>query len=345
MIVTLTANPSLDRTVELGGALRRGEVLRATSATAEPGGKGVNVVRAVTAAGRLAVAVLPAGHDDPVVLALRELGIPHRAVPVPLPSRTNLTVTEPDGTTTKINEPGQPLGPDVLDGLAQALLREAAGARWAVLSGSLPPGPPPGWYAELVAALRATACSVAVDTSGAPLAALLAAGPRSAPDLLKPNAEELAEAVGADPADLDGDPAATAAAAAELVRRGTGAVLATLGAQGAVLVTADGAWRASPPPVTARSTVGAGDSALSGYLLADLAGADEAERLRLAVAYGSAAAALPGSQLPTPQDARPADVAVDVLAAPPASNLPHPQPDRHRPHDPNGARTPLRPLG
>ena len=85
-----------------------------------------------------------------------------------------------------------------------------------------------------------------------------------------------------------------------LVDRGVDAVLATLGGAGAVLVTAEGAWHATPPPTTVVSTVGAGDSSLFGYLLGDLRGAGPADRLRLAVAYGSAAAGLPGTTIPTP---------------------------------------------
>lgn len=327
MIVTLTANPSVDRTVALDGPLLRGGVLRAASVTSEPGGKGVNVARAVTAAGRLALAVLPASAEDPLVLALREAGVPHRAVDVVGRVRTNITVTEPDGTTTKLNEPGLVLDDEVTRRLTETLLREATGARWAVLSGSLPPGARAGWYAELVVALRTSACCVAVDTSGAPLRALLEAGAPAAPDLLKPNAEELAYAVGADARELESDPRATAEAAERLRSLGVRAVLATLGADGAVLVTAEGAWHAVPPAVAARSTVGAGDSALSGYLLADLADAGADDRLRHAVAYGAAAAALPGSALPAPHQTRPDDVRVTRLAPP------HPSPPVAAPVD------------
>jgi 1-phosphofructokinase len=89
-------------------------------------------------------------------------------------------------------------------------------------------------------------------------------------------------------------------------------VLATLGPAGAVLVDESGAWVAAPPPTAAVSTVGAGDAALAGYLRADIAGAGASERLCMAVAYGSAAAALPGSALPSPEQVD-AD-AVDVRA-------------------------------
>ncbi|MFP5347822.1 MAG: 1-phosphofructokinase family hexose kinase [Actinomycetes bacterium] len=321
MIVTLTANPSLDRTVELGSPLERGAVLRAVGVTTDPGGKGVNVARAVTAAGRLALAVLPGQHDDPLLRALRDHRIPHRAVPVPGLVRTNLTLTEPDGTTTKINQPGAALDAHVCGQLREALLAEAAAARWVVLAGSLPPGVPASWYAELVVALRPLGCRVAVDTSEEPLVALRATWPEAVPDLLKPNAVELAQLTGADPDQLEEaaarlDPAPAVDAAGDLVRRGVGAVLVTLGAAGAVLVTADEAWFATPPPVTPRSTVGAGDSSLAGYVLAESDGASPAERLRRAVAYGAAAASLPGSALPTPDQTRPDAVSIVPLPAP-----------------------------
>jgi 1-phosphofructokinase len=302
MIVTLTANPSLDRTVALPGPLQRGQVQRALTTTSDPGGKGVNVARVVTAAGQVALALLPGQQDDPLVLALRDAGVTHRTVPISGRVRVNLTLTEPDGTTTKVNEPGEPLDADVLAALTAALVREAAASRWAVLSGSLPPGVPLGWYAELVARLRGTGAAVALDTSGAPLLAALAEGVTLLPDLLKPNGEELAELTGQVGRDLEGDLPAAVEAASSLLERGAGAVLATLGAAGALLVTPQGSWSARPPRIRARSSVGAGDSALAGYLLADLAGAPPALRLRSAVAYGAAAAALPGSTLPTPLD-------------------------------------------
>ncbi len=315
MIVTLTANPSLDRTVTLDGPLERGRVQRAVATTSVPAGKGVNVARVVLSAGRSAVAVLPGAHDDPLVIALRDLGIPHRAVEVTGRLRVNLTIAEPDGTTTKVNEPGLPLSADQLAALTTTLEREAAGARWAVLSGSLPPGVPASWYAELVGRLRASGAAVAVDTSGAPLLATLAEDVAHLPQLIKPNGEELAELAGVVGVDLEADVDAAAAAASALVDRGVEAVLATLGAAGAVLATRDGVWIACPPAIRRLSTVGAGDSALAGYLIADLAGADPADRLRSAVAHGAAAASLPGSTLPTPADLRTGDVQLHVLTA------------------------------
>ena len=175
------------------------------------------------------------------------------------------------------------------------------------------PAPPTSWYAELVAALRDTPARIAVDTSDAPLRALVAALPGAAADLMKPNGEELASFTGGDPERLEHDPLAAAAAAQALVDQGVGAVLATLGAQGAVLVTPAGAWHAVPPPTTVVSTVGAGDSSLFGYVLGDLQGRTAPQRLALAVAYGSAAASLPGTTIPVPDQVRPDRVTVHEL--------------------------------
>ncbi|MFE6646920.1 1-phosphofructokinase family hexose kinase [Nocardioides sp. NPDC057772] len=301
MIVTLTANPSIDHTVMLTSPLRRGEVLRATATSSQPGGKGVNISGAAYAAGVATRAVVPCPDLDPMVTELRATGLDVVTVGPAGRPRINTTVTEPDGTTTKLNGPGTTATPALLDALAGRLVQEAELASWVVLAGSLPPGAPAGWYAEVVSALRATSARIAVDTSEAPLEALAAGLPDGAPDLLKPNAEELASITGSDSLD---DPAAAASAARTLVDRGVTAVLATLGANGAVLVTDEGTWHATPPPTEVVSTVGAGDSSLFGYLLADLRGLSAPERLGLAVAYGSAAAGLPGTTLPTPPQVR-----------------------------------------
>jgi 1-phosphofructokinase len=311
-IVTLTANPSFDRTVALPGPLERGAVVRVEAMTSQAGGKGVNISRAAVGAGLATLAVLPALPDDPFVRELEAAGIECRTARPAGSIRVNLTLTEPDGTTTKLNGPGAPVDADHLDDLAATLVRSAAGGSWTVLAGSLPPGAPAWFYADLVPRLRAVS-RVAVDTSEGPLAALVDRLPGSAPDLLKPNAEELASVTGADEAQLEIDPEVAAKAARTLVDRGVGAVLATLGARGAVLVDPTGAWHAPTPPTTVVSTVGAGDCTLFGYLLAEQRGLPAPERLALAVAYGSAAAGLPGTTIPGPDDLHPERVAVQQL--------------------------------
>ncbi len=313
MIVTLTANPSVDRTMELDSAIVRGEVFRAVSVGDEAGGKGVNVARAVAHAGVPAVAVLPADDDDLLVRGMEAAGVLPVNVPTGRPSRVNITVTEPDGTTTKFNDPGHELEESVLAAVAARLLERSQAGDWVVLSGSLPPGAPATWYADLTARLKHGGRLVAVDTSGEPLVAAVRSG-TALPDLLKPNAGELASLTGDDETRLEADPRAAVAVAGQLVADGVGGVLVTLGAAGAALVTAHGAWLASPPPITLRSTVGAGDASLAGYLLADLQGLDAPGRLREAVAYGAAAASLPGSTMPREGDLDRDGVTLTALA-------------------------------
>jgi 1-phosphofructokinase len=130
---------------------------------------------------------------------------------------------------------------------------------------------------------------------------------------MKPNGEELASFNGMDPEALESDPVKAATAARTLVDRGVETVLATLGSHGAVLVNRDGAWHATPPPTTVVSTVGAGDSSLFGYLLGDVRQRGPAQCLALAVAYGSAAAGLPGTTIPTPSQVSPEQVSVREL--------------------------------
>lgn len=305
MIVTLTANPSVDRTVEVA-RLHRGGVIRARSHRLDAGGKGVNVARALAGHGHKATAVVASGgHEGARLETLLKCtpGLDLLAVPIAGAVRANVTIVEADGTTTKLNEPGPPLSAAELAALADTLAGAADRADWVVLCGSLPPGAPLGWYAELVEALAGDARRVAVDTSGAALAAAVGAGP----DLVTPNREELAELAGHRLGSLDD----VVRAAERLRRQGVAAVLASLGADGAVLVDDTGAWHASAPRVVPRSTVGAGDAALAGFLAA---GARGSRALAEAVAWGSAATALAGTRMPTPGDVTRAGITLTDLA-------------------------------
>ncbi|AQQ15422.1 Tagatose-6-phosphate kinase [Corynebacterium glaucum] len=305
MILTLTPNPSIDATLDIG-QLERGAVVRATSARREAGGKGINVAHCVHKVGHPTLAIAPCGADDPFELAVRGIGVAFTPVRIDGQVRTNTALTEPDGTTTKVNERGPELAAADLDAIVATLEANARDAQAIVLAGSLPPGAPDDFYVQLVRAARAaTGGTIAVDTSDAPLVALGAHLGEGAPDVMKPNAFELAQLTNTDGETLEnsalsGDFSGVVGAARELIARGAQELLVTLGGAGACLVTADGAWGATPPPIEVRSTVGAGDSSLAGYVMARVEGLDPAERLRRAVAYGSAAAALPGTGLPAP---------------------------------------------
>ncbi|MFF7204705.1 1-phosphofructokinase [Streptomyces sp. NPDC008141] len=300
MILTVTPNPSLDRTYEVP-ALDRGEVLRATAERMDPGGKGVNVSRAVAAAGHRTVAVMPLGGAPGALVAelLAGQGIEVAAVPVTGGTRSNIALAEPDGTLTKINAPGPELSSAEAESLLSITTAHCASASWIACCGSLPRGLAPEWYAELVARAHAAGARVALDTSGPSLLAAL----RSHPDVVKPNADELAQAVGR-PLATVGD---AVKAAEELRELGARAVLASLGGDGQLLSCAAGTWFGHAPVSTVRSNVGAGDASLAGFLAA---GGEGPVALAAAVAHGAAAVQLPGSVMPTPADLDPSAVTV-----------------------------------
>jgi 1-phosphofructokinase len=229
MIVTVTLNPSLDRTIELD-RLARGRVQRVTAARLDPGGKGVNVARALLANGVPTRAVVPiAGVEgDQLVGLLEHEGVDVAVVPVLGHTRSNITIAEADGTVTKLNEPGASLCAVDLEALAGKVLAAAAPGSWVVLCGSLPPGLRAEAYATLTHRFVAAGLRVVVDTSGPAFRAAVAVGP----ELVKPNAEELAEAVGRPLRSRS----AVVAAARELQDLGAQTVLVSLGATGAILV-------------------------------------------------------------------------------------------------------------
>lgn len=296
MIITVTPNPSVDWTLEIP-ALVRGAVHRISGEHQEPSGKGVNVSRALTANSVPTLAVVPLGGTEGAELEalLRAEDVRYTPVRIAGRVRVNISLTEPDGSATKINAAGPTLSAqETADLLAAAA--EAGPAAWVLGSGSLPGGVPADFYARLGAAAHEAGVRFALDSSGAALRAGLAGGP----DVIKPNAEELAEAVGRDLAAV----ADVVQAARELMALGAGSVVVSLGRDGALLVDAHGVLHAEASVDAPRSTVGAGDALLAGYLAGRLRHGDDREAaLREAVAWGSGAVQTAGSHVPRITDA------------------------------------------
>jgi len=303
VIVTVTLNPSLDRTIEVA-ALVVGSLVRGTSTRVDAGGKGVNVARALAEHGTKTRAVLPTGGPDGerLLALLADSGVDVVSVPVAASTRSNVSLVEPDGTTTKVNEPGGTLTADEVQAVVDCVVLAADGADWVVLCGSLPPGVPVDVYARLCRALQHGGTRVAVDTSGPALDAALDASPA----LVKPNRDELAESAGRPIATL-GD---VLTAAEQLRRRGAAAVLASLGPDGAVLVSDEAPLTGRSPVLAPRSTVGAGDAMLAGFLSGGGCGR---AALTSALAWGAAAVSLPGSRMPSAADLRPDDISTSTV--------------------------------
>ena len=283
MIVTVTPNPSIDRTIQID-RLERGKMIRARAASSEAAGKGLNVSLALATQGVDTSAVLPLAADSATVyLRLLADAVPITAVPVKGATRVNLSLVEPDGTVTKVNEPGPRLDADDIDAILAAT-SAVAGAGWIVGCGSLPPGAPSDFYARL-AGLASPGRRVAVDTSGDALGPAVCAGAA----LIKPNSAELEELVGRPLATI-GD---AVTAARELIARGCHSVLVSLGPDGALFVDADRTAHAEASVNDVANTVGAGDALLAGFLAAG----GEADALEVAVAWSVAAIRSPGTRM------------------------------------------------
>ncbi len=295
MITTVTANPSLDRTLKVG-VINRGQVHRATSELIEPSGKGVNVSVALHGAGQPTVAVLPVGGSVGRHLTdlLHENGVPVRTVPVSGDVRSNVSVIESDGTTTKFNAPGATMRIEDVSSVLAAAEQASRPGEWLAWCGSLPAGFAESELVRAIAAGRASGRLMALDSSGEALARVLRGPAEALPHLIKPNAEELSELVGR-PLTTVG---AVADAARELVSAGVRTVLVSLGGDGAVLVDADMALYGQAAASRVVNTAGAGDAFLAGYLAA--ADCGPVACLESALRFGAAAVAHQGTLLTQP---------------------------------------------
>jgi tagatose 6-phosphate kinase len=281
MIVTLTPNPALDVTYEVG-QLRPGHTHRVGTVSERAGGKGFNVSRVLHEMGVPTLAVAPAGGvlGDSIRADLEASGVPHALLPVSAPSRMTVAVVPSDDDPTLFNEAGCMLPDGDWDRLLALVAHHLEGAGVLVCSGSMPPAAPDDLCARVVELARRRGASVVLDTSGPALVRAAKAGA----DVLKPNVAELLEAVDvADPVD----------GARTLCEYGAGAVVLSCGAEGLVAVTPGGDWRAVPPFVVRGNPTGAGDAAVAALA----AGVDERwawpVRLRAAVAWSAAAVAAP----------------------------------------------------
>ena len=280
MIVTVTPAPAIDWTVKVD-AFDWDAVNRVVQSTREPSGKGLNVSWALHRAGIPTTAVFPAGGETGSYMrdSLAREGLPHVVIDTGREVRTNITLVAPPDHSTKLNEAGTPLDAAQVADLHDAILTTCRGARMTLLCGSLPKGVEPEFLARVVRDLAAIGTPTTVDTSGAALAAVLPARPV----LVKPNVHELADLVGA-PIETFGD---VESAARETIRRGAAAVLASLGADGAMLVTGDQALYGRAREIPFVNSVGAGDALLSGYVAEQ--SDDLGDRLRNAVLWASSA--------------------------------------------------------
>jgi 1-phosphofructokinase family hexose kinase len=292
-VLTVTLNPSIDRTIALS-SLKVGEINRASKITLQPAGKGVNVSRAIHAFGGSTHALFIGGKlgESWMSLELDKVGIEHTVISFGDSIRSNMTIVEADGNVTKINEPGPTLGAPELEEVKHALAKLPLAGNWVLFAGRLNPGLTSDTYAELAAFAKSRGAKVAVDTSGDELKAAVRAG---VVDLVKPNHDELSELVGR--------PLTTISevidAAREVIAGGVATVLCSMGADGALLITADAATHCEPVEKVSGTPVGAGDILLGIFIAAG----SSVTALESAIAWSAASVPLPGTSIPTPAQA------------------------------------------
>lgn len=275
--LTITLNPAIDRTVTIPD-FAAGKVNRVEKVEQNPGGKGVNVAVTLADADHAVAATGFLGRENDAAFEqlFARKRIDDQFVRIAGQTRVGIKIVDPSlQQTTDINFPG--LSPSAADRDALLSRLEAIDATWVVLAGSLPPSVDDAIYRDLIAALASRGCTVALDTSGEPLRLALEAAPR----IVKPNIHEL-EALLGEPLPTR---AAVVTAARELLARGVGLVVVSMGADGALFVSPGEVLLARPPRVTVRSTVGAGDAMVAGIVSAHLRGLPLAGAARLATAF------------------------------------------------------------
>ncbi|BBC34285.1 Sugar kinase [Streptomyces graminofaciens] len=282
MILTVTLNTALDITYRVR-TLEAHTSHRVTEVTERPGGKGLNVARVLAALGHEVTATGFAGGATGRTLQeqlTHTPGVVDALLPVGGSTRRTIAVVDATGDTTQLNEPGPVISPAEWSAFQEAYEHLLRSASVVALCGSLPPGVPVGAYAGLIRTARTLGVPVLLDTSGEPLRRGVAARP----DLVKPNADELAELTGShDPSKATHDAR----------RRGAHTVVASLGAAGLLAHTADGLWRATPPRRLRGNPTGAGDSAVAGLLSGLIDHLPWPARLARAVALSAATVLAP----------------------------------------------------
>lgn len=290
MIYTITLNPALDHYLEVD-EFRVDDANRVRAECLYAGGKGIDVSRAIRHLGGDSMALgFIGGHNGRVMVELLKAeGVTTYFTPIAQETRRNLIVSTPRGTQTIFNSRGPVVSAEewrsFLMHLRALELRDA----YVVLGGSLPRGVPADAYAQIIHLVRERGARAVLDADGQ----ALRAGLRAKPFAIKPNVNELRRVTGR-PLRTERD---IVRAAITLNRKGVEVVLVSRGHRGLLLVSRDACYRAVPPTVKVRSTIGAGDSTVAGFVFKHAGGKTLEECARYATAAGTAATLEPGTEL------------------------------------------------
>lgn len=296
MIVTLTMNPAVDKSTTID-RLAAEKKLRCSPLVVEAGGGGINVSKALRKLGAEALAIFPNGGVNGQILenCLHDQGIKFQTVPTGCETRENMVVTETSTNAQfRFVLPGKEIDLEIGRAVIEMLTSLPTPPTIIIASGSLPPGIPDHFYAQIAKVARELNAKYILDTSGEPL--LLAA--QQGVFLLKPNITELCRLVGKESLELN----EVDDAAMEVIERGgCQIIVVSLGPSGALFVTKNGYEHVPAPMVRKLTTVGAGDSMVAGMAWMLSQGRSWREIVRFGVACGSAATMNTGTQLFHPE--------------------------------------------
>jgi 6-phosphofructokinase 2 len=297
-ITTITLNPAIDKSSSVDHVVAELK-LYCKPPRFEPGGGGVNVSRAIKKLGGKSLLLYPAGGLTGKRLQelLDEEGLDHRPFLIVGMIRESLVILEEStGQQFRFGMPGPTLKKNEWDAFLQELAAMEPAPDYVVASGSIPPGAPLDFYAQVARIGKKKGTKTIVDVSGKALKAALEEGVF----LIKPNVREFRELVGKEVKEK----AQIKAEAQKMVKSGRCEVLViSLGAAGALAVSEDFAEHILPPTVPIVSKVGAGDSMVAGIVLSLARGKPLRESVLFGVAAGSAAVMTPGTELCRREDA------------------------------------------
>ncbi|MBX3118500.1 MAG: 1-phosphofructokinase [Fimbriimonadaceae bacterium] len=291
MILTVTLNPSIDRTVFVD-ALQVGDTNRVGRSETDAGGKGLNLSRVAAELGGHTVALgfLGGGPGAYIRCVLNDQGVEYDFVEIAGETRMNVSIEEGNGSPpTTLNERGPEITSQHWDELLQKCTLWAPKAAWACMGGSIPPGLGKDAYRTLGGLLKEAGCKLALDADGEAMKLGLEAGPQ----FIKPNAHEAERLLGRPMDSVE----ACVDGAKELHGRGIDFVVISRGADGAVLACSEGVFVAESPKVKAVSTIGSGDSLVAGFLWGLESGKSVEEAFRWGVACGAATATTSGAEI------------------------------------------------
>lgn len=304
-IVTVTVNPAVDLGTRVD-VVTPERKLRCGEPRHEPGGGGLNVSRAIERIGGESLAIHTAGGPPGAMLGqlLDDEGVDHRPIEVEGWTRENVIVDEArTNRQYRFCLPGPELGDEERVAVLDAVGGLDPAPTYLVASGSLPPGVPQEFYAELVEAATERGTRVVLDASGPPLRH----GAEAGVYLLKPNLAELADLLGRP---IEGEEDQEQAVTWLIASGYAEVVVLSLGAAGALLATREGSERIRSPAVPIESRVGAGDSMVAGIVLALTRGEEVRDAVEFGVAAGAAAVTTPGTELCRGADVRRIHVAM-----------------------------------